>query len=128
MKNLLLQLSLRQMLNFGLITFEYCSLYIGAMETTFERRIFSNVINSILYLVLILSNFIFNCQNYLQIKGCSMGKKCAPSYENMFFGYTWKTIHISFGSKKVKTMSGIYRYFFDMDWNMRRTKKIPTRI
>ena len=37
-------------------------------------------------MVLTLNNFVFNSQNYLQIKGCAMGTKCAPSYANIFMG------------------------------------------
>ena len=32
-------------------------------------------------------NFVFNGINYLQKKGCTMGTKCAPSYENIFMGW-----------------------------------------
>ena len=36
---------------------------------------------------LTLNNFTFNCRNYLQIKGCAMGKNVrAPSCANIFNG------------------------------------------
>ena len=35
---------------------------------------------------LILNNFVLNCQNYLQIKGCAMDTKCTPGYANIFMG------------------------------------------
>ena len=35
-------------------------------------------------MILTLNNFIFNGKHYLQIKGCAMGTKCAPSYANLF--------------------------------------------
>ena len=45
------------------------------------------VILTFLKLILTLNNFVFNGMNYLQKKGCSMGTKCAPSYENIFVGW-----------------------------------------
>ena len=46
----------------------------------------SQVITTFLKLILILNNFVFNGEHYLQIKGCAMGTKCAPSYANIFMG------------------------------------------
>ena len=46
----------------------------------------SHVITTFLKLILILNNFVFNGHHYLQIKGCAMGTKCAPSYANIFMG------------------------------------------
>ena len=58
-----------------------------AMETNLKRKnIESRITSTFLHLVLTLNNFVFNCQNYLQIKGCAMGTKCAPSYVNIFIG------------------------------------------
>ena len=37
-----------------------------------------------LEMILTLNNFVFNGKHYLQIKGCAMGTKCAPSYANLF--------------------------------------------
>ena len=45
---------------------------------------FKTVILTFLELILTLNNFIFNGEHYLQIKGCAMGTKCAPSYANLF--------------------------------------------
>ena len=42
------------------------------------------VILTFLELILTLNNFIFNGEHYLQIKGCAMRIKCAPSYANLF--------------------------------------------
>ena len=39
----------------------------------------------ITFLKLILT-LIFNCKNYLQIKGCAIRTKCAPTYANIFMG------------------------------------------
>ena len=60
---------------------------IEAVETTLKRKnIGATIISTFLRLVLTLNNFVFNSQNYLQIKGCAMGTKCAPSYANIFMG------------------------------------------
>ena len=57
------------------------------METTLKRKnIGTTIISTFLRLVLTLNNFVFNSQNYLQIKGCAMGTKCALSYANIFMG------------------------------------------
>ena len=78
-----------------LVTMDVRSLYpnipnkevIEAVETTLKRKnIGTRIISTFLYLVLTLNNFIFNSQNYVQIKGCTMGTKCAPSYANIFMG------------------------------------------
>ena len=42
------------------------------------------VIVTFLEMILTLNNFVFNGKHYLQIKGCAMGTKCAPSYANLF--------------------------------------------
>ena len=34
--------------------------------------------------VLTLNNFTFNCDHYLQIKGCAMGTIAAPSYATIY--------------------------------------------
>ena len=78
-----------------LVTMDVRSLYtnipnkegIEAVETTLKRKnIGPMIISTFLRLVLTLNNFVFNSQNYLQIKGCTMGTKCAPSYANIFMG------------------------------------------
>ena len=50
--------------------------------------------------VLTLSNFIFNCRNYLQTKGYAMGTICAPSCTNIFMDHFEKNLytHLSKGS------------------------------
>ena len=54
-------------------------------ETTLKRKnIGVRIVLIFLHLVLTLNNFLFNSQNYLQIKGCTMGTKCASSYANIF--------------------------------------------
>ena len=70
-----------------LVTMDVRSLYtnipnkegIEAVETTLKRKnIGTSIISTYLRLVLTLNNFVFNSQNYLQIKGCAMDTKCAP--------------------------------------------------
>ena len=36
------------------------------------------VITTFLALILTVNNFIFNCKNFSQIKGCATGTTCAP--------------------------------------------------
>ena len=78
-----------------LVTMDVRSLYtnipnnegIKAVETTLKRKILqTKVIISFLKSVLTLSNFILNCTIFLQIKGCAMGAKYAPTYANTFMG------------------------------------------
>ena len=78
-----------------LVTMDVRSLYtnipnkegIESVETTLKRKnIGTRIISTFLRLVLTLNNFVFNSQNYIQIKGCAMGTKCAPSYANIFMG------------------------------------------
>ena len=60
---------------------------IEAAETTLKRKnIGRMIISTFLRLVLTLNNFVFNSRNYLQIKGCAVSTKCAPSYANIFMG------------------------------------------
>ena len=54
---------------------------IQAVETTL---IGMRIISTFCSLVLTLNNFVFNYQDYLQIKSCAMGTKCAPCYANIF--------------------------------------------
>ena len=70
-----------------LVNIDVCSLYtstpnnkgITAVETTLKRKnLPTRAIISFLKLILTLVNFIFNCTNFLQIKGYAMGTKCAP--------------------------------------------------
>ena len=59
--------------------------------------------------MLTLNNFIFNCKNYLQIKGCAMGTICAPSYANILMDH----FEIKFIYPSIKTFSLIYLRFID---------------
>ena len=50
-------------------------------------NILSKVIHTFLTLILTLNNFVFNEENFLQINGCSMGTKCAPTYASLYMGW-----------------------------------------
>ena len=67
------------------------------------------VILTFLELILTLNNFIFNSEHYLQIKGCAMGTKCAPSYANLFMD-NFETKYI-YPTTRLKTK--LYLRFID---------------
>ena len=79
-----------------LVTMDVKSLYtnipneegLTAIDETLKRSniptSLKTVILTFLEMILTLNNFIFNCEHYLQTKGCAMGTKCAPSYANLF--------------------------------------------
>ena len=81
-----------------LVTMDVSALYtniphnegINAVAQTLEEdKSFTGstrVIIKFLSLVLNLNNFSFNDQNYLQIKGCSMGSKGSCAYADLFMG------------------------------------------
>ena len=46
-----------------------------------------NMLCTLMNLILTLNNFIFNGQNYHQIKGTAMGTRAAPNYANLFMGW-----------------------------------------
>ena len=58
-----------------------------AMSMSTSSKISSKVITTFLWLILTLSNFVFNGINYLQKQGVTMGSICSPSYANIFMGY-----------------------------------------
>ena len=101
-----------------------CSLYtnipnnegIKAIETTLKlKNLQTKVTINFLKLILTLNNFIFNCTNFLQIKGCAMGTKCTPAYANIFMGIFEET-HLSINQTKSAIISQIYRWhIFHMD-------------
>ena len=99
---------------------------IEAVGTTLKRKnMGTRIISSSLRLVLTLNNFVFNSQNYLQIKGCAMGTKCEPSYANIFMGM-FKERHIY---PLIEKISNFYLRFIDdtflnMDWNYRPDNEI----
>ena len=64
---------------------------IKAVKTSLEnfprRTVATKEITTFLALILTLRNFVFNCKNYLQIKGCAMGTIYAPPYANIFMDH-----------------------------------------
>ena len=59
---------------------------------------------------------VFNGINYLQKKGCAMGTKCAPSYENIFMGWFEK----KFIFPVLTNLSDFYLHF--LIWNGTKTE------
>ena len=49
-----------------------------ALDKRTIKTVATKVITTVLALLLALNNFIFNCKNYLQIKGSAMGTICEP--------------------------------------------------
>ena len=65
---------------------------IKAGETILKRKTKPRrVVVTFLKLIPTLNNFISNCKNYLQIKGCAMGTKRANTYANIFWECLKKT-------------------------------------
>ena len=64
---------------------------VKALKTSHDnfprKTITTKLIATFLPLILTLSNFAFNCKNYIQIKDCTMGTICAPSYVNIFMDH-----------------------------------------
>ena len=78
-----------------------------SLEKYSKRTASTKVITTFLALILTLNNFIFNCKNYLQIKGCTMRTICAPSYANIFMDHFERKFIYLF----IKTFSPIYLRF-----------------
>ena len=85
--------------NLYLVSLDVRSLYasipnsegIKAVKTSLEnfprRTVAAKVITNFLSLTLTINNFVFDCKNYLQTKGCAMGTILAPAYANMFMDH-----------------------------------------
>ena len=58
----------------------------NAIERSPDSKASVKVITTFLWLILTLSNFVFNGINYLQKMGVTMGSNCSPSYANLFMG------------------------------------------
>ena len=80
-----------------------------SLENYSKRTASTKVITTFLAVILTLNNFIFNCKNYLQIKGCAMGTICAPSYASIFMDHFERKFIYPF----IKTFSLIYLRFID---------------
>ena len=59
---------------------------VNNFNPTYEKSVLSDILTTFLELILSQNSFVFNGSHYLQIKGCSMGTKCAPSFANLFMG------------------------------------------
>ena len=55
---------------------------------------FNKNFTTFLHLVLTVNNFMFNCQNYLQIKGCAIGTKLLQ-VTRIYSWVHWRKIYIS---------------------------------
>ena len=87
-----------------LVTMDVRSLYTNTpnkegIEAVKRKNIGTRIVSTFLRLVLTLNNFVFNSQNYLQIKGCAMSTKCAPSYANIFMVCLKKDTYILLSKK-----------------------------
>ena len=80
-----------------------------SLEKHSKRTASTKVITIFLALLLTLNNLIFNCKNYLQIKGCAMGTICPPSYANIFMNHIKRKFIYPF----IKTFSLISLTFID---------------
>ena len=74
-----------------------------------RKTIATKVITVFLLLILTLNNFILNCENFIQIKGCAMGTICAPSYGNIFMDHFER----KYISPFLQGLSLIYLRFID---------------
>ena len=64
-------------------------------------------------LILTVNNFIFNGNNYLQIKGCAMETNSSPSFANIFLGKFEEQLFIY---PVIQNLHKIYlRYIHDID-------------
>ena len=57
------------------------------LENFSKRTVATKLITSFLSIILMLNNFVSNCQNWLQIKGCTMGTICVEAYANSFMDH-----------------------------------------
>ena len=55
-----------------------------AFDNYSKKTTTNKVIRTFLALILTLSNFVFDCLHYRQIKGCAIGTTCASAYANIF--------------------------------------------
>ena len=54
---------------------------------TFPRKTIATKVITFLSLILTLNNLVFDCRNYIQIRGCAIGTICPPSYGNIFLDH-----------------------------------------
>ena len=85
------------------------------LEKNSIRTASTKVITTFLALILTLNNFVFNCKNYLQIKGCANGTICTLIHKHLY-GPLRKKIHIPIYQDIFTFIPHVYRrYIFYMD-------------
>ena len=60
---------------------------IATVEKSYDKctdKTISTEVITFSALILTLNNFIFNSKFYLQVIGCAVGKRCAPTCANIF--------------------------------------------
>ena len=86
-----------------------------SLENYSKRTASTKVITTFLALILTLNNFIFNCKNYLQIKGSAMGNLHTLIRKHLY-GPLRKKIHIPIYQDIFAYIPQVYRrYIFYMD-------------
>ncbi|XP_069118974.1 uncharacterized protein [Argopecten irradians] len=101
---------------------------IAVCHAAWDRRVSNHPstqsLVDLLKLVLILNNFNFNDENYLQISGTAMGTKMAPSYANVFMRHLESAI---LTSAQIKPFSWL-RFIYDMKSNGAPTDSLPMNL
>ena len=98
------------------------SKHLSSLENFPRRTVTTKVITTFLSSILTSSNFVFNCKSYLEIKGCAMGKICAPAYANIFMDRSErKHIYPFLGWLSLSYLSSLTIY--SLFWRVARTSK-----
>ena len=61
-------------------------MHLKRLLTKIAKSVATNVMVTLMSLIITLNNFTFNDKNYLQVKGCAMGTISAPPFANIFMG------------------------------------------
>ena len=77
-----------------------------------KQAVVTKVITTFLALILTLSNFIFNSNNYRHTKGCAMGTICAPSYSNIFMDHFEKKLYTHLSKVSHWSISNLLETYF----------------
>ena len=93
-------------------------------DSYIHKTIPTNIITAFLVLILTLNNFVFNSKFYLQIKGCAMGKICAPAYANTFMAEFWTKTPLSVDKRQINSFLTLYWwYLYGMDQIWKTAKR-----
>ena len=80
-----------------------------------KKTIATKIITTLLALILTLNNFIFNSMFHLQVKGCTMGIICAPTYANKFMSeFQERCINLLINNKSSSYLRFTDNIFYDM--------------